>query len=385
MFAICHSKHGHLAEGIDAVEVGFVDMADREGAVAEVVRFCRDNGVQGILTASEFLTPLAARACAELGLPGNTDGPTSPYRNKAAMVESFRQHGVSFPATFVVEDLAELLALVDGCSIGFPMVIKPAENAGSRGVNVVTDRAHLASAFARATAQDDAYDIPLDRRILTQELAVGEEFSVESVVSDGRVMHVCVTRKATTSGDFRVEIGHSLPASLPATDEQVILSEVTRAIVAVGIRNSVSHAEVMLEPGGACKVIEVAARVAGGRISRLVETALGVNLVGAAIDVALGRPIDIVNRRNRYAAIRFVVAERAGRVVSVGNLPDESRVEAVQLVRNVGSMVSGPESNRSRIGYVIVTGAGEDHVRARAEDLVRQIEVLLEPARGGGT
>jgi hypothetical protein len=339
--------------------------------------------VGGVLTTNEFLTPLAARACARLGLPGNSPGLADAPRNKCLMARQFALHRVTAPRTFIVNTLEELVKFARH-ELGFPLVVKPAANAGSSGVTIVTSPDMLPEAFASARNQggDTApLGIRLDPRVVVQEHITGQEFSVESVTQDGISTHLCITRKLLTTGPYPIEIGHSLPARLEAAVEQRIFAEATRALLALGIVNSTSHLELLLTDAGSCYVIEVAARTGAGQISRLLELARGISLHRASIDVALGMPALIEPRCAGYAASRLFVAPMAGRLVAVRNLPAEGDgVCLVQLTRALDTLVSGPMSNKARVGHFVVHGSGEAEVNDYADKLLAQVEVAVDPS-----
>ncbi|WP_353962493.1 ATP-grasp domain-containing protein [Streptomyces sp. NBC_00638] len=109
--------------------------------------------------------------------------------------------------------------------------------AGSSGVSVVTNSAELRQAWRSARGAQVMYGLPRDERVLVQDHIPGREFSVASITHDGRTTRQYITRKHTTSGLHRVELGHSLPSRLPPAAERALLEQTDRAIAAVGVRN----------------------------------------------------------------------------------------------------------------------------------------------------
>ena len=94
---------------------------------------------------------------------------------------------------------------VDHGSVRFPAVVKPATRHSSQGVCTVHDRAELA-------AQLDDY--PAQETILVEQKITGQEYSVESLIQDGKPLFASVTRKETTDVDsqYFVEMAHTVPA-----------------------------------------------------------------------------------------------------------------------------------------------------------------------------
>lgn len=356
------------------------DFARAEQALDEVVGYARRINADAVLTTNEYLTPLLAKVCATLGLPGNDPNRAAAARNKAAMSEAFARHWVTTPRTLVIDNEDELRRLCGTGQITFPCVIKPSEGAGSAGVTIVLGPAETATAWRAARAMRGMYGIPLDQRVLVQDYINGTEYSVESVTQEEKTKHLCATTKTVTPGAYRVEVGHSLPASLPPDTEQIIHREVERAIAAVGIRNGASHTEVMLTPIGQCIVIETSARLGGGHIGFLIQHALGIDPWTALLDVALGRPTDLTPTRREHAAVRFLTSPRLGRLDAVTGLPSVGPgVPVVHLRKAIGELVGHAQANYGRVGHFIVTGLDANAVEHRAEQLLTQITIDVAP------
>lgn len=333
-----------------------------------------------MLTTNEYLTPVLAEVCAALGLPGNDPALAGAARNKADMSRRFARCGVTAPSTHSVATEDELLRLRATGQLTYPSVIKPADGAGSAGVTVVHSAAEAVSAMRAAREPRGMYGMPLDPRILVQEFAEGTEYSVESITQNGVSSHLCLTRKTVAGGAHRVELGHGLPAALPPEVETTVITQVERAIAAVGIRNGASHTEVMLAPDGQCVVIEIGARLGAGQIGFLIAHALGVDPWAACLDVALGRAVHLAPTRNGYAAVRFLTSPHPGRLASVTGLPLTShRVPTVHMRKAIGDRVDDLPHNGARLGYFVVTGPDADTVDAHADDLFRQIRIEVVP------
>jgi biotin carboxylase len=211
------------------------------------------------------------------------------------------------PRTFGIRTKEQIERLLDGGELTIPFVVKPADHAGSVGVTIVDDRRATQDTFRHASERRHSlpYGREPDPRLVVQQYVAGEEFSVESVTQRGASQHVCITRKLTTKGAHRTELGHSVPADLDSATMQRILAETDRALDAVGIVNGVSHTEVIVEAGGRCVIVETGARIPGIPIGELVSLAVGVDLSRAAVDIALGRPVRIARTCEQCATAHF--------------------------------------------------------------------------------
>lgn len=366
------------------------DFSQPDRALKDIVGYARRIGADGVLTVNEYLTPLLAQVCAELGLPGNDPDRATAARDKAAMSEVFALHGVTAPRTRVLGSEDELRLLRAAGEIRLPCVIKPADGAGSAGVTVVTNPDRAADAWrAAARSPHGMYGLPPDPRVLVQDYVEGTEYSVESITQHGTTTHLCATRKTVTPGAHRVEVGHSLPAALPPGAERAVHQEVERAIGAVGIRNGAAHTEVIVDGEGRCSVVEIGARLGAGHIGVLLRHALGIDPWTVLLDTALGRPAHLTPARRAYASIRFLTSPHAGRLAAVTGLPKEGPgVPAVHLRTAVGQTVGPAQANRGRLGHFIVTGPDPAAVERQAEQILARISVVVDsdaPAHRAGS
>ncbi|MCD9145114.1 ATP-grasp domain-containing protein [Streptomyces albireticuli] len=361
----------------------FTDFSDAGTAVADLTAFCRAEGIDGVVTSWEFLSPLATRVAAALGLPGHAPEFADACRNKRLMAEVFDAHGVAAPRTVTAPDHEALALRIKESGLSFPLVVKPAENAGSIGVSVVRSEAGLpaAAALAQQQTHEFPHGIALDTTLLAQEYVDGDEFSIETIVSGGVAHHLAVTEKFTTDDASRAETGHTVPAELAAPDQEAVLAVVSAAIAALGLRDGVAHTEVKLDSRGNAKIIEIGARPPGDNIMKLVSEALGVSEARAYLQAAVGERPDVTPTRTGAAAIRFFTAPHAGTFRRIDGIPEAGHVVASSVYKQPGDEVGGPTDNIGRIGHVILRGDTAAETNKAALEILNGVTVEMETAR----
>ena len=110
-----------------------VDVRDVDGTIAVARRY----GVNGVLAvSSEVGVPTAARVAEALGLPGIGVAVAERATHKGLQREAFLKAGVPSPEFVRVRDITQAMAAVR--RLGFPCILKPSDNSGSRGVFKVT-------------------------------------------------------------------------------------------------------------------------------------------------------------------------------------------------------------------------------------------------------
>ncbi len=217
---------------------------------------------------------------------------------------------------------------VDHGPIRFPAVIKPATRHSSQGVQTVHDRAELAAQL---------HDYPAQETILVEQKITGQEYSIESLIQDGKALYASVTRKETTDVDsqYFVEMAHTVPAA--RGEEWDAVQRANDAMLdRLGVENGITHAEWRIDERGEARLIEVAARTPGDGIMVLYRLATGRRMEPEILRIALGEPADYPAAR-RYAR-QVYVGHRPGILDDV--LVDWPGVEA----RWVNDGIPGPTS-----------------------------------------
>ncbi|MFE1201051.1 ATP-grasp domain-containing protein [Streptomyces sp. NPDC058762] len=354
------------------------DLTDVPRALGDMAAFCREHAVAGIAACFELFTPLAALLARRVGLPGNDPRLAHAARNKIRMGEVFAADAIPAPRWAVVHDAAEAHRVArerrDG--LGWPLVVKPAEQGGSWGVSVVDGPDRLGDAVdaARRYTRAQPHGLELDPRVLLQEYVAGEEYSCDTVVASGVAYPLPVVRKDTTGGRYRVETGHTCPSGLPAPVAAQVRHTSARAALAVGVRNGIAHTEVKIPPGtGTPYVIETGARLPGDNLCEVVEAATGVSEAVAHLRAVLGLVPDTVPRRADAAAIRFLLPEHGGvlRRVDIPALPGTHS----EVHLRPGDAVPEPADSTCRIGHVVARAETPDRAGALADRVVARSRV----------
>lgn len=324
-----------------------VSTIDIDGVVEVAKRF-KPNGIMTLAT--DMPMRAVAAACRELGLPGISPDTALKATDKAEMIKAFEAHGVEHPWYYVVSDRSVFDLIVRQAS--YPCIIKPTDNAGSRGVVLCHDKSELIKGYEYASHESRG------GTVIIEEYLQGPEFSVEVMVVDG-VPHVLqITDKITTGAPHFVEMGHTQPTSQPQYVQEKIKDLACRAVKAVGINVGPAHVEMILTEQGP-KMVELGARMGGDCITtHLVPISTGVDMVAATIKLACGEEADIEPKWCKGSAIRYFdtpagVLKGIDGVEKARSIPG---VEEIFFVHDIGETLGEIGSSVDRIGFVIAQG-----------------------------
>jgi biotin carboxylase len=287
------------------VHVGSLAAEDAVSAtVRELARQVRIDRVECLW---EPYMILAARLREELGLPGLTVAQTVPFRDKERMKQLLDAAGLRTPWHVVAGTVAEVWAAAD--RVGFPLIVKPVDGAGSAD----TYRADSA-------AELDAI-LPMVRhvpRVSVEEFIDAEEFTYDTICAGGTVLveNICQYHPRPLLTKMHEWIS-PITIALRDLDAPGLQGgrELGRAVLrALGFRDGFTHMEWYRKADGEVVFGEIGARPPGARTVDVMNYATDADLFRAwAEAVTHGRIPESVERRYNAASV-FKRASGAGRI-----------------------------------------------------------------------
>ncbi len=265
----------------------------------EICEECRKIGVCGICSIASDLAMLTVNYVADrLGLSANSMQCTEISTNKELMRRAFADGGDPSPISRSVGENG----VYDISGMTFPLIVKPADRSGSRGIFKIEEEKEIPGAIRTALGESFC------KTALIEEFATGDEYSVECVSFGGKHHFLALTLKYTTGAPHFIETGHIQPAPVSEECLNRVKSVVFHALDSLKITTGASHTELKIDKNGNIRIIEIGGRMGGDYIgSHLVECSTGIDFVKAVIDIAVGNEPDLsAKSRPLSAGVRFV-------------------------------------------------------------------------------
>lgn len=332
------------AEGAQYADYFYPISIIEKEAILEKCRNIRPDGIVSI--ASDLAVPTVNYVADQMGLVGNSIWSSLVSTNKYEMRRTLSASGLPCPYFTVVN--ASNLGQLDPGKLKFPVIVKPTDRSGSRGVTKVDKIQDLSEALSRATSHS------LSREAIIEDFVYGKEVSVESISFEGKHYMLAITDKITTGAPNFVELGHSQPSSFSLTHGTIIKELVQKALDALGIKNGASHAELIITDNDDIMIVEIGARMGGDFIgSHLVELSTGYDFVKGVIDVCLGRfSCPSCLGISKYSGIRYLCPEPGNVVnIEISNIPPE--IMEYKVICNIGDKVMPLKDSSNRVAYFI--------------------------------
>ena len=354
-----------------------IDLRDREALAAFARDYQDESGLDGVFTAGTDFSTSVAFVAEALGLPG-IDYQTALYAtDKQRMRTLFAHNGIPSPRFRVLERVParhEIKAI--GEQIGFPVVVKPVDNMGARGVRCVHSGAQLEEAV------EAALQFSASGRALVEEFIDGPEFSIDAVVWRGRLSICGVADRDIRFAPFFIEVGHCMPSQLDDRAQRQLTAVFTRAVGALGIRNGAAKGDVFMGRQGPV-IGEIAARLSGGYMSGWTyPLSSGTEPTLAAMQIAMGEAPHALAPRWRKVSVERAVISIPGVIRSLHGFEAAERLPNVCAVFRrcrAGESVVFPRNNVEKCGNVISCAETRDAAFEAALAGIRTIDVNLVP------
>lgn len=333
---------------VEAFEV--VAGQDYEGHCAVVEKY----GIDAIVTAAtDKPLVMMARIAEKYGFPFYSIETAKWSTDKFQMKERFELGGVPHAQGRLISKAEEAEGLV------FPVIVKPRDNSGSRGVKLCRSKGELEASI------NEALEVSKLDTVLVEEFIEGPEYSIEGLHHDGMSEVIQFTEKKTTEFPYNVELGHIQPANISEESQQKIREIVSKIGVALHFENCPSHTELKINERGIF-VIETSPRLGGDYItSTLTPLSTGVNLEDELLKISLGESINPQPKAVQYSGVRFF-SFNEGSVIK--HIPNSEFVKTwphvVDFSFNLkeGEKVNRITSSLNRYGHLTLTAGNRDAI-----------------------
>lgn len=315
---------------------------------APIIEVARAERICGVCAFSVEAAVRTVAAVAEaLHLPGPSCAAAWNATDKQRMRELWAAAGVPSPASLpcrtlkAAEDAAQRLH--------YPVVVKPADSAGSRGVSLVNESGGVHDAFAAALLH------AANGVVLVETFMAGVEMSVEGFMTGGRFVPLACSDKVRTAPPHLLDTMVLFPSEQPAGIQAQAIDLVDRAAAALGLDTAAVHAEVMVTPHGPM-MVELAARGPGFKVfTGMLPWVTGIDGVGELIRLSVGAPISLATPQARGAVLRFpeVAPGRVARIAGIEIARGVRGVTELEIYCREGDTVRPLASGADRVGHII--------------------------------
>ena len=314
----------------------------------QILDICSAVQIDGIVSiGSDLAMPTVNYVADRMDLLGNSLDCTVLTTNKYAMRVKLSEADLPSPKFQMINTPNRSLY-----GLEFPVIVKPTDRSGSRGVVKVYDAGNLAHAVETALSES------IVKEAILEEFIEGREISVEMISWEGTHYLIAFTDKVHTGEPHFVEIEQHVPADLSPSLKNRIETLVKETLSVLGVAYGASHTELLITEREEIFIIEVGARMGGDNIgSDLVELSTGYDYVRGVLEIALGEFTLPELNSLKHSGIVYLMP-KSGRVTAIRNNSAEfDEVVRSNILVNIDDQIIHPIRDSSqRSAYIIYAG-----------------------------
>ena len=349
---------------VDAFEI--VGGQDFEGTCAVVEKY----GVDAIVTAAtDKPLVMMARVAEKYGFPFYSVETAQWSTDKYQMKQRFLEGGAPCARGRLIAKVKEADDLY------YPLIVKPRDNSGSRGVKLCRNKEELQEAMQEALQYSH-----LDTG-LVEEYIEGQEYSIEGLHYNGKSEVIQFTEKTTTEFPYNVELAHKQPANLTENQKNDIRELVSKIAKCMHFENCPSHTELKINERGIF-IIETSPRLGGDYItSTLVPLSTGINMEDQMLHIALGEKVDTTTGRFDKASGVCFFNLPCGKVTAIYDAIKEvvtwPNVKEFSTSLKVGDDIHPITSSLNRYGQFIIQAKNREAVDKLVAKYEQRIDAMI--------
>jgi biotin carboxylase len=256
-----------------------------------VLKLAQKSNIDAIVAyASDPAAPTAAYVGNQLGLPSNPYESVLTLTRKDLFRDFLKKHGFKVPKFHSFTDKAEAQTFFQ--TLDGPVIVKPVDSSGSKGVNKVKQLKEFNLAF------DNALQFSRAKKIVIEEFVQRSEYQVagDGFVVDGQLVFRCWANEHFDHlGNLFVPIGESFPSILERECQELVHLEIQKILTLLDIKIGALNFDFMFDKYDQLFILEMGPRNGGNLIPEVIQYATGVDLVKYTVDIALGQDCSSLN------------------------------------------------------------------------------------------
>ncbi len=256
-----------------------------------VLQVAREKNIDGII--SFGVDPgvvTAAYVQEQMGLPSMGPYESVKILQHKDLFRSFlAANGFNVPFSKGYADKAEAMrdvpCKVENAEWTLPLIVKPTDSAGSKGVTKVERIEELEPAV------DEAFEKSINGRIIVEQFLekVGCSSDTDSFLLDGRFVFMSFNaqRFDANAANPYAPCAYTWPSTFPNAEHE-LYNELQRLVTLLGMRTSVFNIETRVADDGKPYIMECTPRGGGNRLCEMLRYATGADLITAQVRAAVG-------------------------------------------------------------------------------------------------
>lgn len=336
-----------------------------------VLKGAQTLGVDQIINCcNDYAIPVTSFVSEKLGLPSSLSMDSAlDCTDKIRMKNKFAANGIPSSSYQVLSSKTDQRIYLQ-----FPIIVKPADSSGSKGISIVNDEKDVFSALEFAFSQ-----CIFKQEVIVEEFIDGDEFQVDCVVQNGTTKIVLIKLKPKFhTKEFSSCVGSIISPILYKKYYKLFLSLAESIAMAFHIDNNTFFFQVIVNDQ--CpSVIELGVRVGGGWSYKMVKEITGCDILRFSLLSQLGlKETLVINPPQQFYNTIFLFAKKGivNNVIGFETLNDNHIIESFQVLLKKGNSVDGRITNKNRAAIFMVCANSMKSLVGKIEQAIESVDIL---------
>lgn len=361
-----HADHFHLVSTTDKEAILKVAMAEQ---------------IDGILAyASDPAAPTAAYVADKMGLPGNPYESVEILCNKDQFRAFLAENGFHTPKAKGYTELSEALLDLQQNAFRYPVIVKPVDSSGSKGVGRIDVFAEAEEKLAYAMSFSKGKKIILEEYVEK----FGYQIAGDGLSIEGKLMFRCFANDHFNPACVNpfVPISASFPYHMPSEVQDKIHQEIQRLLTLLRMQTCTYNFDMRIDQDYNVYLMEVAPRDGGNYIPQLIRYATGVDLVECSVKAAMGEPLDDIKMcpATGYWAYYAVHSLKDGILKAISIAPEVEQKHIVEnhILNEPGDVIHAFTGANTTLGILLMRFDSMEQMLDMMDHSEQWIEVQLQ-------
>ncbi|MDE7371003.1 MAG: ATP-grasp domain-containing protein [Desulfovibrio sp.] len=368
--------------GFDVADKAYYfDTRDKE----HILEAARAEKIDAITTdQTDVAVPTVAYVAEKLGLRGIGSDVAEKFTNKYKMRLAAAEAGVSIPKFAHAKNLSEATGIGD--SIGYPLIIKPVDNSGSRGIYKIHSTEELKQRFP------DALAFSANSEVILEQCLSGPGYLADGFAMGGEYHTLDVGKKENFEGQNLFASSRCIYQS-PASDLPEILRKVVetndKLIRSMKLPFGITHADYIHNiADGKIYLVECAARGGGIFISsHIMPMVSGFNTNEALLEFLVEGTEKKVNPQtlDTNAAAWLCFGLEGGVIENISGLEKLENINEVKNIfidMHVGEEIKTLRDNTTKLGPILLKSHSTLSIERAMEEIKNTLKIQTRNEAG---
>ena len=352
-----------------------VSIVDKD-AVLELAKKLQIDGIMSFACDPGVVT--AAYVAEKMGLPhsGSYES-VSILQNKGRFRKFLAENGFNVPVAKGYKNIEDALKDVD--IFNWPVIVKPTDSAGSKGVTRVEEPSKLKESI------EYAISFSLGKEFIIEDFIEKKGYSsdTDSFSVDGELKFVSFSsqRFDENASNPYTPAAYSWPSSISEDNQKILTAEIQRLLKLLNMKTSIYNIETREATNGKPYIMELSPRGGGNRLAECVRYATGVDLITNAVRAAIGEKIVDVEQKpyNGYYGEVILHSDKAGIFdrLWISDEIEENIVET-DLWISSGDTVGDFSAANEAIGTLVLRFELEEDLEKIMNDISKFVRIILK-------